>query len=771
MIFLRFGFVLIIWGLLSQSTFVLADETISYTRDVEPIFAHKCIACHACYDSPCQLNLSSSEGTERGASKVRIYNDPRTQPMDPTRLFIDAHTPAGWKKLGFYPVIHGSGNQPALMAKMLELGRHSHLAVNRKIPDSIVLGVDRSNSCPSTADEFDTYQHEHPQEGMPMAVAGLTDQEYSTLQTWLSQGAPVDSKPRQATAAELQEINAWETMLNKPDLRSQLVARWLYEHWFTAHLYFSDLPHSQFFEIVRSYSPPGQPIDIIATPLPNQAPDGALYYRIRPVQGILVYKTHITLALSQHRLLTTQNIFFGSPWQVAHLPGYDEASRSNPMQTFSAIPAQARYQYMLDNAEYFVRTFIRGPVCRGQLATDVIRDNFWTFFQDPHRDLYLTDAKFRAKATPLLGLPGQMDGILDLPTQWIKYRKLRNTYESLRQKTYASEEPQGAGFNDIWQGEGHNRNALLSIFRHGNSASVHRGLIGSVPQTMWLMDYPLLEQTYYTLVANYNVFGTASHQVQTRLYFDLIRYAAETNFLRLMPPNNRQPLLDDWYQDSGKIKLWLDYTPLDIQSPAADNYTSSDPKSEFATRLLTRLARINAAPDPINRCHLPVGCARSNVPSFQAHADRAFSHIAALSASQLPLIRQLPEATFIRIYTADGRQEIYSMLRNRAHSNVAFILGEDLRYQPDLDTMTIYPGILCAYPNFAFNVPARETDQFVGALQKVQTSADWQQMVKTWGVRRTSPDFWAVVNDFTQYLLDNEPVQAAVLDVNRYENL
>ncbi|WP_346657193.1 fatty acid cis/trans isomerase [Pseudomonas sp. SWRI154] len=34
------------------------------------------------------------------------------------------------------------------------------------------------------------------------------------------------------------------------------------------------------------------------------------------------------------------------------------------------MPAQARYQFMLDNAENFVRTFIRGPVCRGQIATD-----------------------------------------------------------------------------------------------------------------------------------------------------------------------------------------------------------------------------------------------------------------------------------------------------------------------------------------------------------------------------------------------------------------
>ncbi len=68
----------------------------------------------------------------------------------------------------------------------------------------------------------------------------------------------------------------------------------------------------------------------------------------------------------------------------------------------------------------------------------------------------------------------------------------------------------------MWAG---NDNALLSIFRHFDSASVTKGLIGEVPQTMWLFDYPLLERTYYQLAVNFDVFGNVSHQAQTRLYF------------------------------------------------------------------------------------------------------------------------------------------------------------------------------------------------------------------------------------------------------------
>nr|WP_286306074.1 fatty acid cis/trans isomerase [Methylophaga marina] len=79
------------------------------------------------------------------------------------------------------------------------------------------------------------------------------------------------------------------------------------------------------------------------------------------------------------------------------LPGYDYEARANPFVTFSAIPAKARYQFLLDHAEYFTRTFIRGPVCRGQIATDVIRDQFWVMYQDPANDLFITDPKYRKK--------------------------------------------------------------------------------------------------------------------------------------------------------------------------------------------------------------------------------------------------------------------------------------------------------------------------------------------------------------------------------------
>ncbi|NWD25331.1 fatty acid cis/trans isomerase [Pseudomonas yamanorum] len=737
---------------------------ISYTRDIQPIFTEKCVACHACYDSACQLNLGSAEGAARGATKVPVYDGERSQASQPTRLFYDAFGKAAWQQKGFYSVLDAQGSQAALMARMLELGHNAPLQPNAKLPDDIVLGLNRENTCPMPG-EFNAYAGSHPKEGMPLAVTGLTDQQYQTLQRWLASGAPIDEQGLAPSAKEALQVQQWENLFNQPGARESLVARWLFEHLFLAHIYFEGGEPGHFFQWVRSRTPSGQPIDLINTRRPNDDPGTQIYYRLWPVQGVIVHKTHITYPFSAEKMARIKSLFYTDDWQVHALPGYGPGRRANPFETFEAIPAKARYQFMLDNAEYFVRTFIRGPVCRGQIATDVIRDNFWTLFQDPDHDLYITDARYRGQATPLLAMPGQIDDVGSVLSLWIKYRDKRNEYEALRRDSYADVPP--PSWSSLWAG---NDNALLTIFRHFDSASVTKGLIGEVPQTMWLFDYPLLERTYYQLAVNFDVFGNVSHQAQTRLYFDLIRNGAEQNFLRLMPADSRDDFLDDWYQNSGKVKLWLDYEAIDDNKPTGLRLDEKDPKRDFANQLLARYGDLNASPDPINRC-VSAYCSRPGIDPALQDAEQALSRLTNRPAAGLKVIDQLPEATMLRIETRSGKREMYSLLRNRAHSNVAFMLGEAYRYQPGLDTVTLYPGVLSSYPNFMFNIPAEQVPAFVAAMENAKDANRFEKIVDRWGIRRSHPLFWQYFLDLSQYIRETTPVEEGVLDMNRYENL
>ena len=743
----------------------LQAAPISYSRDVQPIFSDKCVACHACYDSPCQLNLGSGEGALRGANKLPVYDGGRTRAQPSTRLYLDAHGEQAWRRKDFFSVLeNGQGGQAALMARMLELGRQRPLEPNAKLPAEIELGIARANQCP-LPEEFAGYAAKHPREGMPLAVAGLSEAQYQTLQGWLAAGAPLDEQPLQPSAGERVQIAEWEGLLNAAGAREALVGRWLFEHLFLAHLYVEGGEPGHFFQLVRSRTPSGQPIDPIAARRPNDDPGSTFYYRLWPIQGVIVHKTHITYPLSADKLARVRQLFFSGDWQAEQVPGYGPQRRANPFETFAAIPAQARYQFMLDNAEYFVRTFIRGPVCRGQIATDVIRDNFWTFFQAPEHDLYLSDAEYRAEATPLLAMPGQSDELGGLPVLWHDYRDKRNAYEALRNDAYADAPP--PDWAHIWAG---NDNALLSIFRHFDSAAVRKGLVGEIPQTLWWFDYPLFERTYYQLVVNFDVFGNLSHQAQTRLYFDLIRNGAEQNFLRLMPAESRALLLSDWYQHGGRLKLWMDYQPLDSDTPSGLELPSHEPKRAFAQQLLQRFASLDARPDPLNRCS-GAHCHREGIAPTLKAAEQALSHLAGKPAGALKVIDQLPEASLLRLEMVDGSREVYSLLRNRAHSNVAFMLGESLRYQPALDTLTVYPGVWTSYPNFMFNLRAEEAPAFVAALEQARDPAAFERLVQRWGIRRSHPEFWRYFHDLSAYIRETEPAEAGVLDMNRYQNL
>ena len=99
------------------------------------------------------------------------------------------------------------------------------------------------------------------------------------------------------------------------------------------------------------------------------------------------------------------------------------------------------------------------------------------------------------------------------------------------------------------------------------------------------------------------------------------------------------------------------------------------------------------------------------------------------------------------------------------------MFGESLRHQPERDTLTLYPGIAGSYPNFIFDVPASQIAAFREQLTAASSAESFEKIVMQWGVRRTHPQFWEILHDFTKWHRETEPLEAGILDVNRYENL
>ncbi len=736
-------------------------------RDVQPIIEQRCVVCHGCYDAPCQLLLSSGEGLERGASKAVVYDGGRLHAAAPTRLFVDAHGPAAWRQRGFFTVT-GTG-APSLLYMMLALGRAQAFAPDSRLPDAVGLDINRALSCP-TSDEFGTYARAHRQGGMPYGMAPLADAEYATLVAWIAQGAPPPPAPPPLSTAVATEVARWERFLNGTTLEQRITGRYLYEHWFVAHLYFADVPSSPFFRVVRSTTPPGTPIDEIATRRPYDPPGvDRFWYRLRPLDETIVHKTHITYPLDDAKLRRLTALFVDTRWKATRLPSYAPEEASNPFVTFDQIPARSRYQYMLDDAQYFVMTFIRGPVCRGQVAVDVIEDHFFAAFLDPDHDMSVVDPTFLERTKGLLALPAEHLSSLAPGEFFVQYGIDQRRYLDVREQYYDALDPEHRGptLDAIWNGDGDNPNAQLTIFRHFDSASVVRGFLGDTPKTAWVLDYPLFERIYYDLVAGYDVFGNLAHQAATRLYMDHLRMQAENLFLAFLPADRRDAIRASWYVGATHS---LDYLLVDRMHSLSHGtqipFTSPDVQRQLLDMIVARTPAVSGPPDLLNRCAAPP-CDRPGASPLERSAERALQPLTGVRG---PWVAQLPEVSFLRVRSA-GDGATYTLLHNRAHTNVAYMFDEAKRLVPADDTLTVARGYVGSYPNFLFDVDVAEIDAFTTALAAVTDAATMEQLVTRWGVRRTSPAMWRTIDWIHADFRRQEPIEFGLFDLDRFGNL
>jgi hypothetical protein len=734
---------------LLQSLSLFADS--DYPPGIKPIVEQRCMVCHGCYDAPCQLKLDAWDGLQRGASQEIVYDGARLTAAQPTRLFEDAQTVEQWRAKGFFPVLDEQNPGQGVAARMLALKQQNPLPATPTVPASITLGLDREQQCTKPQD-FDAFAREHPLWGMPYGLPGLEAAEHDTLTQWLVNGAPGVTKPA-PTAQEQDAVQRWEAFFNGRSLKQQLMARYMFEHLFIGNLYFSDEGDGRYYNLVRSRTPPGQPIDMIATRRPYDDPGVAqFYYRLQPLRTAILDKRHMPYALNTARMQRWQSLFLDPDYEVTALPSYAVEVAANPFVTFRELPQTARYKFMLDEAQFTIMGFIKGPVCRGQVALNVIDDHFWVAFLEPDREGTEEYAEFLAAQSDHLRLPAdRQDGALVTLLEWRGYSEEQLKF--LKAKIAYIQSMTGAkgtkvNLDLIWNGEGHNDNAALTVFRHEDSASVVKGFVGQQPKTAWVIDYSLLERIHYLLVAGFDVFGNLAHQLETRLYMDFLRMEGEQNFLFFLPPEERVVLRDFWYRDAEQEATQFVMTDSIAFDRGTDiQYQTSDPKKELLEMLQQRL------------------------PGASAHRYRADNpHFDRLQTLQGPTFSLLPEVSFLKVIGTNGQEQVYTLVHNDGYSNNAQIFKEAQRRIPQEDYLTVASGFIGSYPNVFFQVPETELGSFVSALESMRSEADYANLVSRFGVRRTQNTFWPMADALHANYRQHYPVEAGLFDLNRYEN-
>ncbi len=741
----------------------LTSGSVDFHNQIKPILEARCAACHACYDAACQLKLDSYEGITRGLSQQKVYDGTRIFAAQPSRLFEDAHSIAEWRQKGFSPVLNERVNNAetniigSVMAQSLLLKEANPLPDTKLLGDSFTLGLGRDQQCQSI-ENYARMSKQFPLWGMPYGLPGLAKNEQDLILQWISEGAPVQPTTDSLTAEIVSEIEKWEVFFNQNPLKDQLMARYIYEHLFPANLYFSDIQGNPvFLKLVRSSTAPGQPLEQIGTRLPFLDPGvDRVYYRFIPMRESVVLKSHMPYALNTQKMDRWVALFLGSDYEVTALPSYERESASNPFITFEQLPPKSRFSFLLDEAQYTVMAYIKGPVCRGQAAVDVINDHFWVVFSDPEVDFggaYSAEVEQALKMVELPAAAGSTSMLLN----WLSYageeKKYLNVKADIVEQQTRDEVPRDLSL--LWDGGDYNQNASLTVYRHNDNATVVKGLQGDQPQTTWLINYSLLERIHYLLVAGYDVYGNVGHQLNSRIYMEFLRIEAENNFLSLLPNEARSDVLAHWYRgDVSRLAETMQAHSKSHVNPDIPFQTDT-PLDELYALLKTHMA-------PVSDGVFALKSARVS--------ESSLALLEKLDGLRGTAISVLPENTILALKdSSSAEQSFYSLLRNTAFTNITHLFDDRERRLPDEDYLTVAPGFIGAYPNAYLSVSTEDLAEFVARIKALDGETDYTLLMDDYGIRRTNSSFWQF-SDAVQGAARRDRIEGGILDYNRLEN-
>lgn len=743
------------------SSIVFANE-ISYKNDIKPILDNRCVTCHSCYNSPCQLKLSSFEGLIRGASKEDVYAN-RLVAVSPTRLFVDAKNEEQWREKKFFSVTNSLENSSdSLMLEFLNKKQENPTNKGNYSPETDDL------ACVKTKKELDDYFKENPHKAMPYGFPALKKQEHELITKWLKSKKLEDDEKLDLSQKQKKQILAIEEFFNNENIKYQVTARYIYEHLFLAHLYF-DKSSDIFFEIVRSRTKTGK-IDIIATRFPYTQIKEKFYYRVKPINSTIVHKTHMTYELNDKKLQRYKELFINTKWnEEPHMPVFDTKASVNALKTFKQIPAKSRYEFLLDDIHYILMTYIRGPVCKGQIALNVINDHFWVMFIDPKYDISIKDKNFLNDNLINLSIPnkyGETPDLLETFSIIDNYNQGKLFFEN-KHKAMQENFDEGLSLNHLWKGnEKHDyKDAILTIYRHFDSASVHKGALGDTPKTMWVIDFPLLERLYYSLVAGFDIFGSTSHQFLVRKHMDRLRIEGETNFLEFLPKQSRKEYFNSWYKGWLAKRLSF-YVPSNNEVNI--NYSTKYPKEEFANKLFSHLKVQKDRINFIEKDYLAVKILKKYENKNQI--EKTLKTLTLPNNSKFIQYHtdDKTNLAYIKIELENGENLIYTMVINRWHDNVALMFNEDSRLNPKKDRINFIKGFIGSYPNIFVKVKQKDLSEFFNLIYDYQGTNEQKELLLKYIINRANENFWDEYDWFTKEFKKQNALEFGLFDLNRY---
>jgi len=235
---------------------------------------------------------------------------------------------------------------------------------------------------------------------------------------------------------------------------------------------------------------------------------------------------------------------------------------------------------------------------------------------------------------------------------------------------------------------------------------------------------------------------------------DFLRMEAESNFISLLPKSQRKIEHEYWYREtSDDIKNYIFSDDFYQLPDTGINYQTSQVKEE-----LLQLVAKRTNNSQVNQYNLS--------SMQQSSTDKLMASLHRIPNKHISL---LPQVSYVMVSDGDKKQ-VYSLITNSAHSNVAHLFSEANRRLPEEDSLAVLRGVVGTYPNAFFNIEQDQLTEFVESLSSIKTEEDYRQLKDRFAIRRTNPDFWTFADELHIWYKANQPNDAGLLDFNRLEN-
>jgi hypothetical protein len=249
---------------------------------------------------------------------------------------------------------------------------------------------------------------------------------------------------------------------------------------------------------------------------------------------------------------------------------------------------------------------------------------------------------------------------------------------------------------------------------------------------------------------------------------DRLRIEGESYFLDFLPAETRKGIMQSWYLDTNLEKVNYYQGAL----PSGIRFTTPDPKREFVEHLVSSEINKETAItfDKIN--YIKSGEDYPAIPlNYEAPEDylQAFR---AISRPGTPFVALINDSdanlAYMRIRLKNGKDFVATLVVNRWHNNVAFMLGEEKRLNPLKDDIEFIPGIIGSYPNMFFDISQDDIPDFIDLIKYFDASEKSMARLAKYGINRADDRFWETYDWFQKRLDVDEPVRGGLLDLNRY---